>query len=65
MKHISECTARDTRGGVERTGVGDVKKLFSVPATSAFFGKFAISLKGLCKLGLLTNELSGQDMKFQ
>lgn len=44
---------------------GKKKKTSSVPATSAFFRKFAISLKGQCKLGLLTNELSGQDMKFQ
>lgn len=49
----------------EREGVRDVKKLSSVPATSAFFHKFAISLKGQYKLVLLTNELSGQDMKFQ
>lgn len=57
MKRISECMARDTEGGA--------KKPSSVPTTSAFFRKFAISLKGQCKLGLLTNELPGQDMKFQ
>lgn len=50
--------ARDTKGGAK-------KKPCSVPTTSAFFNKFAISLKGQCKLGLLTNELLGQDMKFQ
>lgn len=57
MKHISACMARDTVGGA--------RKPSSVPATSAFFRKFAISLKGQCKLGLLTNELWGRDMKFQ
>lgn len=57
MKHISECMARDTMGGA--------RKPFSVPATSAFFRKFAISLRGCCKLGLQTNEPSGWDMKFQ
>lgn len=30
-----------------------------------FLHKFAISLKGRCKLGLLTNELLGQDMYVQ
>lgn len=52
--------ARDTEGGAK-----EEEKNSSVPATSAFFSKFAISLKGRCKLGLLTNELPGQDTKFQ
>lgn len=57
MQHISGCIARDTEGGAKKKS-----SPFSVPATSAFFHKFAISLKGQCKLGLLTNELLGQDM---
>lgn len=57
MKCISEWMARDTEGAA--------RKPSSVPTTSAFFRKFAISLKGQCKLGLLTNELPGQDMEFQ
>lgn len=60
MKHISECMARDSEGGAKKK-----KNLLSSNDISIFFHKFAISLKGQCKLGLLTNELLGQDMKFQ
>lgn len=52
---------------------GEKKKTLSLPGSSdisIFFlllllHKFAISLKGRCKLGLLTNELLGQDVYFQ
>lgn len=51
--------------GTVREGQKKKKNLLSSNDISIFFHKFAISLKGQCKLGLLTNELLGQDMKFQ
>lgn len=54
--------ARDTEGGARKNAL---RSWFQRHQHFFFLHKFAISLKGRCKLGLLTNELLGQDMYSQ